>query len=293
MKALKGTGVAMVTPFLKNGDVDYKGLARLVKHLSDGMVEYLVVMGTTAESATLSASEQLEVLEFVQKNNKKSLPIVLGMGGNNTAALLEKLKNSDLSKVDALLSASPHYNKPSQEGIYQHYKALAEATDKPIILYNVPGRTASNITAATTLRLANDFSNIIGIKEASADMDQVMEIIEKKPESFLVISGEDGLTFPIITCGGDGVISVVANAYPQKFSDMVRATVKGDLEKGRKLHYQLKSFTDLLFAEGNPAGVKAALAHLEICENNLRLPLWKVSDQLNAEIKLKIESIGN
>jgi 4-hydroxy-tetrahydrodipicolinate synthase len=205
---------------------------------------------------------------------------------------VNSIQNTDLSGVDAILSASPHYNKPTQEGIYQHYKAVAESTDKPIILYNVPGRTASNISAKTTLRLAHDFANIIGVKEASADMDQVMAIIQDKPKDFLVISGEDGLTFPIVACGGKGVISVVANAYPKSFSDMVRSTLAGDIVEGRKNHYQLKKFIDLLFTEGNPGGVKAALKILGICEDHLRLPLWKVSDELKAKLKSEVERIS-
>lgn len=291
MKKFVGTGVAMVTPFDGSGAVDYKALEKLVKHLSEGEVEYLVVLGTTAETATLTAEEQSKVLTYVQSVNYKKLPIVLGMGGNNTAALVESIKNTDLNGVDAILSASPYYNKPTQEGIYQHYKAVAESTDKPIILYNVPGRTASNISAETTLRLANDFDNIIGIKEASADMDQVMAIIQDKPKDFLVISGEDGLTFPIVACGGKGVISVVANAYPKIFSDMVRATLNGEIESGREKHYQLKKFIDLLFAEGNPGGIKAALQILGICEDNLRLPLWKVSNELKVKLELAIKKI--
>lgn len=292
MEKFVGTGVAMVTPFDGSGAVDYKALEKLVKHLSEGEVEYLVVLGTTAETATLTAEEQSKVLTHVQSVNYKKLPIVLGMGGNNTAALVESIKSTDLSGVDAILSASPYYNKPTQEGIYQHYKAVAESTDKPIILYNVPGRTASNISAETTLRLANDFDNIIGIKEASADMDQVMAIIQDKPKDFLVISGEDGLTFPIVACGGKGVISVVANAYPKIFSDMVRATLNGEIKTGREKHYQLKKFIDLLFAEGNPGGIKAALQILGICEDNLRLPLWKVSNELKTKLEAAIKEIA-
>ena len=292
MEKFVGTGVAMVTPFDGSGAVDYKALEKLVKHLSEGEVEYLVVLGITAETATLAAEEQSKVLTHFQSVNYKKLPIVLGMGGNNTAALVDSIKNTDLSGVDAILSASPYYNKPTQEGIYQHYKAVAESTDKPIILYNVPGRTASNISAETTLRLAYDFNNIIGIKEASADMDQVMAIIQDKPKDFLVISGEDGLTFPIVACGGKGVISIMANAYPKIFSDMVRATLNGEIEIGREKHYQLKKFIDLLFAEGNPGGIKAALQVLGICEDHLRLPLWKVSDELKTKLQAAIKEIA-
>ncbi|MEQ8908810.1 MAG: 4-hydroxy-tetrahydrodipicolinate synthase [Vicingaceae bacterium] len=291
MDALKGTGVALVTPFKQNAEIDFDGLEKLVEHVIKGGVEYLVVLGTTGESVTLSPSEKADVLNCVKQVNQGRLPIVLGMGGNNTAALIQQAREVNLEGVSGLLSASPSYNKPTQEGIYQHFKAFAESTDKPIILYNVPGRTASNIQAATTLRLARDFENIIGIKEASADLDQVMAIIQDKPKDFLVISGEDGLTLPIVASGGDGVISVVANAYPKHFSEMVRLTAKADLEKARALHYKLKKFIDLLFKEGNPGGVKAALKHLGVCEAHLRLPLWPISTTLNNSIASQIKEI--
>ena len=292
MKALKGTGVALVTPFDQNKAVDYSALKNLVEDLIQGGVEYLVVLGTTGETATLSEKEQQSVIETVIDANQKRLPLVLGMGGNNTEALKQKIKQTDLSEFSAILSASPYYNKPSQEGIYQHYKALAEATDKPIILYNVPGRTASNINADTCLRLAHDFENIIGVKEASADLDQVMAVIQDKPADFLVISGEDGLTFPIVACGGAGVISVVANAYPNEFSEMVRLTLKGNIDQARDLHYRLKKLIDLLFEEGNPGGVKAALSNLQLCEDNLRMPLWPVSQDLKGKIKKEMNRIA-
>ncbi len=292
MKELIGTGVALVTPFQKDGSVDFEGLTKLVSHMIDGGMDYLVVLGTTGETATLDAAEQIEVLHHVRKVNEGRLPLVIGMGGNNTAKLLKDIQAANLEGFCAILSASPYYNKPTQEGIYQHYKAVAEASPLPVILYNVPGRTASNITAATTLRLANDFKNIVAIKEASADMDQVMEIIGNKPAEFLVISGEDGLTFPITAAGGSGVISVVANAYPKAFSEMVRNTLKGNLEEAKKTHYQLKHFIDLIFAEGNPGGIKAALQIMHICEDNLRLPLWKVSEELKSKLKSEIEKIS-
>ena len=292
MEVLKGTGVAMVTPFKENKEVDHSALKNLVEHLIQGGVEYLVVLGTTGETATLSAQEQKAVIETVISANQKRLPLVLGMGGNNTAALKEQLNQTDLSDFTAILSASPYYNKPSQEGIYQHYKALAETTDKPIILYNVPGRTASNISAKTCLRLAHDFENIIGVKEASADLDQVMAIIQYKPEDFIVISGEDGLTFPIVACGGAGVISVVANAYPHQFSEMVRLTLNGKIDPARSIHYSLKKMIDLLFQEGNPGGIKAALANMQLCEDKLRMPLWPVSEELKEKIKSEMNLIA-
>jgi 4-hydroxy-tetrahydrodipicolinate synthase len=219
------------------------------------------------------------------------LPIVLGIGGNNTAAVVKELKSRDLEGVTAILSASPYYNKPTQEGIYRHYEALSKASDLPIILYNVPGRTASNITARTTLRLANDFENIIGIKEASADMDQVMEIIKHKADDFLMISGEDGLTLPIIACGGVGVISVVANAFPGDFSKMVQFTKEGKLGEARRIHYRLMDFISMLFAEGNPGGIKAALKAMDICEDHLRLPLVTVSEDLEESIKQTVNNL--
>lgn len=292
MKELVGTGVALVTPFQKDGSLDFDGLTRLVNHMIDGGMDYLVVLGTTGETATLDSDEQLAVLQHVKKVNEGRLPLVIGMGGNNTAKLIKEIKSANLEGFCAILSASPYYNKPTQEGIYQHYKAVAEVSPLPIILYNVPGRTASNITAATTLRLANDFKNIAAIKEASEDMDQVMEIIGNKPADFLVISGEDGLTFPITAAGGSGVISVVANAYPKEFSEMVRNTLKGNLEEAKRTHYQLKYFIDLIFAEGNPGGIKAALEIMNICEDNLRLPLWNVSKELKDKLKKEIAIIG-
>tara|TARA_R110002072_G_scaffold7473_3_gene40168 strand:- start:142 stop:1017 length:876 start_codon:yes stop_codon:yes gene_type:complete len=291
MKKLEGTGVALVTPFKKDFTVDFDGLTKLVNHVIDGGLDYLVVLGTTGESATLEASERDAVLSHVKKINANRLPIVLGIGGNNTAALLKEFERVDLSGVTAILSASPYYNKPTQEGIYQHYKLLAEKAPLPIILYNVPGRTASNISATTTLRLANDCKNIIGIKEASADMQQVMQIIKNRPEGFLMISGEDALTFPIITCGGEGVISVVANSQPKLFSEMVNASRKGDLELAKKRHYQLIDFINLLFQEGNPGGVKAALKIQAVCGDSMRLPLVCVSENLENQLGLALKSL--
>ena len=264
----------------------------MTKHLIDNGADYLVVQGTTGESATLNSDEKKEVLRKVKEVNDGQLPIVLGIGGNNTAAVIENIQSAELEGVSAILSASPYYNKPTQEGIYQHYKALASVSPLPIILYNVPGRTASNISADTTLRLARDFDKIIAIKEASADMDQVMEIIEKKPDEFMMISGEDALTLAISACGGVGVISVVANAYPRQFSDMVKAVGSGDLVTARTKHYLLLEFINLLFAEGNPGGIKSALKSKGICDDHLRLPLWPVSEQLAAKIAAKVKEIG-
>ena len=285
MSKFKGTGVAIVTPFKADKSVDYDALERLVEHLVSNGIDYLVVQGTTGESVTLTKEEKKETLAFIQKINNGRIPVVLGIGGNCTATVVETLKTTDLTGVDAILSVSPYYNKPTQEGIYQHYKAIAEASPLPIILYNVPGRTSSNILASTTLRLARDFKNIIAVKEASGNLEQCMEIINNKPEGFLVISGDDALTLPIIASGGDGVISVIANAFPLGFSDMVRAALKADLHTAQKLHYKYFEMIHYLFVEGNPAGVKAALKILNITGDTVRLPLVNVGDMTYMKIK--------
>lgn len=289
MEKLRGTGVALVTPFDKDHNIDYTGLEKLLNHCLEGGVDYFVVMGTTGENATLSPQEKLEVLQFVQKLNDGRKPIVYGIGGNNTRALVDTIKNTDFSGIDAILSVSPYYNKPTQEGIYQHFKTLSEASPVPIVLYNVPGRTASNMTAETTLRLAHDFDNIIGIKEASGDMEQVMKIINERPERFLVISGEDNLTLAMIACGGDGVISVTGQAFPKVYSGMVHTALGNDFTNARNLHYKLLEMTKLLFAEGNPGGVKTALEIQGICESHMRQPLWPVSPGLKKKIADEIE----
>lgn len=280
-----GTGVAIVTPFTSKGAVDFPALTKLVEHLIKGRVEYLVVMGTTGESATLSKEEKKAVIEHVVKVNKKRLPLVLGVGGNNTTEIVETLKKDDLSDFSAILSVSPYYNKPSQEGIYQHYKAIAKASPLPIILYNVPGRTSSNIAWDTTIRLANDFKNIVAIKEASGNVEQCMKIIKYRPDNFLIISGDDNLTLPLIASGGDGVISVVANAYPADFSDMVRHALIHDLKTAQKLHYKLMEITEQLFADGNPGGVKYLLSLKKITGPTVRLPLVEPNDTVKAKLK--------
>ncbi len=293
MKQFNGTGVALVTPFLEDKTIDFEALSRLVNHVIDGGLDYLVVLGTTGETATLSFKEQEQVLAHVKSVNNGRLPIVLGIGGNNTSAVIENYHQFDLQGVSAILTASPYYNKPTQEGIYQHYKTLAEASPLPIILYNVPGRTASNVTAETTLRLARDFENVIGIKEASANMDQVMQILKHKPDDFFVTSGEDALAFPMTVLGGVGVISVVANAYPKYFSDMIRAAQNAKIDKANELHYLLLDFINLLFAEGNPGGVKAALKYMNICLEDMRQPLWPVSESLRERLKAEIDAIAS
>lgn len=286
MTNFKGTGVAIVTPFKSDKSVDYNALKKLVEHLINNGIDYLVVQGTTGESVTLTKEEKAEILAFVVKINNKRLPIVLGLGGNCTQTILDALKTTNLEGVDALLSVSPYYNKPTQEGIYQHYKAIAEASPKPIILYNVPGRTSSNVLASTTLRLATDFKNIIAVKEASGNIEQAMEIIKNKPAHFLVISGDDALTLPIIASGGDGVISVLANAYPKGFSAMVNAALNGDLKKAQQLHYQYYDLIHYLFCDGNPAGIKATLKLLDITGDTVRLPLVNVTSATYDKIKI-------
>jgi 4-hydroxy-tetrahydrodipicolinate synthase len=273
----RGTGVAIVTPFTKDGNIDFKSLEKLVNFIIKGGVEYVVVMGTTGESVTLTKEEKNAVVKHVIKTVDRRVPIVLGLGGNNTQEILQSLKKENFSDIDALLSVSPYYNKPNQRGIYQHYKAIAEASPLPIILYNVPGRTASNITADTTLKLARDFKNIIAIKEASGNLEQCMKIIKHKPKDFLLISGDDALTLPIIASGGEGVISVVANAFPKDFSEMTRQILKGNVKEAQKLHYKLTDIIEQLFTDGNPAGIKTALEVMKICSSDVRLPLVKVN----------------
>jgi len=289
MKQLQGTGVALATPFDREKNIDYNGLERLISHCIEGGVEYLVVMGTTAENPTLSPEEKKKVLRAAVEAAQNRVPIVYGLGGNNTAALVHQMQEEDLRGVSALLSVSPYYNKPTQEGIFQHFKTLSEAAPLPLILYNVPGRTGSNMSAETTLRLAHGFENIIGIKEASGDMEQVMKIIQDRPDNFLVISGEDNLTLPLLACGGDGVISVSGQAFPAVMSEMVRQGLQNDFEKARKLHYRLYEVTKLLFAEGNPGGVKTALDLMDVCPAHLRQPLWPMSQPLRQKIQQQID----
>lgn len=288
----KGTGIALVTPFNEDGSIDFDGLRKVIEHDIKGGVEYLVSLGTTGETATLNKEEKLQVLRFTAEVVNKRVPLVAGFGGNDTRELVDAINAFDFAGYDALLSASPYYNKPTQEGIYQHYKAVSAASPVPVILYNVPGRTSSNVTAETTLRLARDFENIIAVKEASGNFDQVMQIIKNKPEGFLVISGDDLITLPLIACGADGVISVIGNAIPADFSEMVRLALKNDFNAARKLHYKLTDLTNLLFAEGNPGGVKAVLQLQGICTNQVRLPLWRISDTLINKLKHELETIS-
>ncbi len=270
---LTGMGVALITPFKQDKSVDYPALARLLEYIIQNKADYIVVLGTTAETATLTEEEKKSVKEFVVERVNRRVPLVLGVGGNNTKALTDYLKENDLSAFNAILSVVPYYNKPSQEGIYQHYKAIAEASPIPVILYNVPGRTGVNMTAETTLRLARDFENIIGVKEASGNITQMDDIIKNKPADFMVISGDDGITFPLITLGAVGVISVIGNAFPKEFSRMVRLALHGQYEQALQIHHKFTELFSLLFVDGNPAGVKCLLNAKGMIENELRLPL--------------------
>jgi len=279
-----GTGVALVTPFDINGNVDYVAFSRLLAHVIDGGVDYVLVMGTTGETPCLSATERRQVIEFAKKEVAGRVPIMVGMSGNNTADLIESIRGFDFSGVDGLLTASPFYNKPVQEGLYRHFAKVAEVSPVPVILYNIPGRTGVNILPETICRLACNFDNIVAVKEASGSVDQIMRVVENKPERFTVISGDDGLTLPLMSAGVKGVISVVANAFPRDWSLMVNAALKNDFETARSVHYKYLRTVRMMFAEGNPAGVKAYLSQLGIIQNVLRLPLVNVSDDLFAKI---------
>lgn len=285
----KGTGVALVTPFQKDGAIDFDGLTRLVKLQIAGGTDFLVVQGTTGESPVLNQEEKMQVLNHVIEVNQRQLPVVYGLGGNNTAEVCAKLKLLP-SGVDGILSVSPYYSKPLQAGIIAHYKAIASKTELPIILYNVPGRTSSNVSAATTLELAK-IPNIVAMKEASGDFDQIMEILKNKPEDFTVLSGDDAITMPLITVGVEGVISVIANALPERFSSMVNKTLNNEMYHSRKEHFELFEIIRLLFAEGNPGGIKEALVYRDICENYMRLPLVPVSKTLKDKIHSEMTAL--
>ncbi|HLW61987.1 MAG TPA: 4-hydroxy-tetrahydrodipicolinate synthase [Flavobacterium sp.] len=281
MKKFIGTGVALVTPFRNDLSVDTDALTRIVEHNISGGVEYLVVLGTTAETATLTKEEQEVVKQTIITANKGRLPLVLGVGGNNTMEVVNQLNEENLKGFNAVLSVSPYYNKPTQEGIYQHFKMIAEKSPVPVILYNVPGRTSSNMQPDTVIRLANDFKNIIGIKEAAGDMVQAMELIRKKPKDFLIISGDDIITLPMVLAGGAGVISVIGEAFPKEFSEMVRLGLDRKVEEAYQIHYKLTDAINMIFEQGNPGGIKEVFKHLDLCGNDLRLPLVKVNDDLS------------
>jgi 4-hydroxy-tetrahydrodipicolinate synthase len=280
MKSLIGTGVALVTPFKKDFSIDVEALKTIVNFQIDNGIDYLVILGTTAESATLSKAEKELVIKTIVETNKGRLPLVLGVGSNNTQEVVEELKSRDFSDFVAILSVSPFYNKPTQEGIYEHFKAISEASPIPIILYNVPGRTSSNMLPATTLKLASDFKNIVAIKEAAGDIVQAMKLIQDKPKDFLVISGDDMITLPMILAGGSGVISVIAEGFPKQFSEMVHLGLNKRVDDAYKIHYLLAECIDLIFEQGNPAGIKEVFKSLGLSENVVRLPLVKVNDDL-------------
>jgi 4-hydroxy-tetrahydrodipicolinate synthase len=293
MQSLIGTGVALVTPFKKDLSVDTDALTKIVHYQIENGIDYLVVLGTTAETATLTQEEKELVITTITKANDKKLPLVLGVGGNNTMQVVEELKTRNLSDFSAILSVSPYYNKPTQEGIYQHFKAIAEASPLPIILYNVPGRTASNMLPSTVLRLAKDFNNIVAIKEAAGDIVQAMKLIQHKPDGFLVISGDDMVTLPLILAGGAGVISVIGEGFPKQFSTMVRFGLERKVEEAYQIHYQLADAIDMIFEQGNPAGIKEVFHVLGLCENALRLPLVNVNEDLALRIRQTVKKIVN
>jgi len=290
MQSLIGTGVALVTPFKKDFSVDIEALQRIVNFSIDGGVEYLVVMGTTAENATLTQAEKELVVKTVIDTNKGRLPLVLGVGGNNTMQIVEELKTGDFSAFEAILSVSPYYNKPTQEGIYQHFKAIAEASPIPVILYNVPGRTSSNMLPSTVVRLANDFSNVVAIKEAAGDMAQAMQLIKNAPKDFLVISGDDMIALPIVLAGGAGVISVIGQGFPKEFSEMIRLGLNKKVNEAFKTQYFLSDCIDMIFEQGNPAGIKQVFQALGIADNTVRLPLVAVDDSLAERLNKFVKS---
>ena len=291
MQSLIGTGAALITPFNEDLSIDTEALTRIVNFSIDGGIEYLVVLGTTAETATLTPSDKELVIKTIIEANKKRVPLVLGVGGNDTMKVVEELKTADLSDFEAILSVSPYYNKPSQEGIYQHYKAIAEASPLPIIIYNVPGRTSSNMLPKTVVRLANDFKNIVALKEACGDITQAMEIIKNKPKDFLVISGDDMLALPIVLAGGSGIITVIGQCFPKEFSEMIRLGLNRKVDDAYASHYRLSECIDMIFEQGNPAGIKEVYKSLGLTENYLRLPLVSVDENLAKRIDTFVKEI--
>ena len=292
MNSLIGTGVALVTPFKEDYSVDFEALHRIVNYQIDNGINYLVVLGTTAENATLSQEEKELVIQTVVSTNNGRLPLVLGVGGNNTHKIVDELQTRDFSNFVAILSVSPYYNKPTQEGIYQHFKAIANASPVPVIVYNVPGRTGSNMLPSTVLRLANDFKNIVAIKEAAGDLVQAMAIIKDKPKDFLVISGDDMIALPMVLSGGSGVISVIGQGFPKQFSELISLGLNKKVDEAFKLHYQLADSIDMIFEQGNPGGIKEVLKSLGISNNCVRLPLVNVSKDLANRIDLFVKKIN-
>ncbi len=282
---IEGTGVAIVTPFHNYGTIDFTHLEKLVNNIIEGGIDFVVALGTTSEAATLTYDEKTAVMDCVIETVKKRVPIVMGMGGNSTQSVVTTIRNTDFDNIAAILSVAPYYNKPNQKGLFYHFKNIAAASPLPVILYNVPGRTGSNLSAETTLRLATEMHNVIAIKEASGNMTQVMEILHNRPNGFKVFSGDDALTYSLLSLGADGVISVVANVYPRAFSNMVRLARSGNFDEALKIHFSLLPFIKLLFADGNPAGVKAALEKIDILKNNLRLPMVKANKSVSLQLE--------
>ncbi len=292
MNQFIGTGVALITPFNSDLSIDYNALETLIEYNIENGTDYLVISGTTGESVTVTKEEKSDLIAFISRVNNGRLPLVLGIGGNNTASLLDEISTTDLSTIDAILSVSPYYSKPTQEGIYQHFKAIAEASPKPIILYNVPGRTSSNMLPETTIRLAKDFDNIIAVKEAGNNVAQYLQLIKNKPEDFLVISGDDDLALGVALAGGAGVISVIGQALPKQFSKMMRLGIEGNAKEAYKIHYDLMTITSMIFSENNPAGIKAVLQALNISKPHVRLPLVEATDDLKVRIASEVEKLG-
>jgi 4-hydroxy-tetrahydrodipicolinate synthase len=291
MKKFKGTGVAIITPFKKDSSIDFTAFGRVINHVINGGVNYIVVMGTTGESVTLTKDEKKAVISYTAESINGRVPLVVGIGGNNTQEVINCIKHTNFTGVDGILSVAPYYNKPNQRGLFQHFKAIASCSPVPVIIYNVPGRTCSNISSDTCLGLAHEVENIVAVKEASGDMSQIMRIIKGKPESFSVISGDDMLTIPVIASGGSGVISVLANAFPAQCSELVNHALKYNLKAAREIHYRFLEVIELLFTEGNPSGVKAMMSIMNLCQDTLRLPLVPVSKPTQTRIQKVLESL--
>lgn len=292
MQKFIGTGVALVTPFTEDLSVDFEALVKLVNYNIENGTNYLVINGTTAESATITSQEKQQIIDLIITTTNKRVPLVLGVGGNNTATVVDELKNRDFTGIDGVLSVAPYYSKPTQEGFYQHFKAIAQATDLPIILYNVPGRTAKNMEPSTTLRLANDFKNVVAIKEAGNNQQQYYSLIKNKPSDFLIISGDDDLALGVALAGGSGVISVIGQAFPKQFSAMIQHGLQGNSKQGFAIHYKMMDIVNFIFEENNPAGIKEVLQQLNICTNKVRLPLVEASPELSTKIAKFIEGFN-
>lgn len=290
MKRFRGTGVAVITPFKNDSSIDFTAFGRVINHVIKGGVNYIVAMGTTGEASTLTKDEKHALVCYVKEAIDSRVPLVVGIGGNNTQEVVNNIRELDMNGVDAILSVAPYYNKPSQRGLFQHFKTIASCSPVPVIIYNVPGRTSCNISSDTCLELASEFENIIGIKEASGDLSQIMRIIKGKPENFLVISGDDALTIPIIAAGGSGVISVLANAYPSECSELVSNALRNNFKSSREIHFRFIEAIELLFADGNPSGIKAFMSLMNLCQNNLRLPLVPVNKNVYTRIQKFMES---